>query len=161
MIFRRKLRTPHLYGTQQQRTAQSRCRLSDIGSHDRLAWLRVRQTVNRMSCNYVFEYQRAYEDALSSSLNTRISASSHTPVQRLARTRRSSASAVRSAALARVRATATSSPSRNTRCGGCAVVCTPRQTTAGVQRAAAKNWHLLGNFTLELFARSARDRLPG
>jgi hypothetical protein len=103
MIFRRKLRTPHLYGTQQQRTAQSRCRLSDIGSHDRLAWLRVRQTVNRMSCNYVFEYQRAYEDALSSSLNTRISASSHTPVQRLARTRRSSASAVRSAALARVR----------------------------------------------------------
>ena len=57
MIFRRKLRTPHLYGTQQQRTAQSRCRLSDIGSHDRLAWLRVRQTVNQIACHYrdVFE----------------------------------------------------------------------------------------------------------
>ena len=98
MIFRRKLRTPHLYGTQQQRTAQSRCRLSDVGSHDRLAWLRVRQTVNRiMHVVYVFEYQRAYEALCP------IIIVEHAHLSLLPHTRRSSASAVRSAALARVR----------------------------------------------------------
>ena len=154
MIFRRKLRTPHLYGTQQQRTAQSRCRLSDVGSHDRLAWLRVRQTVNRiMHVVYVFEYQRAYEALCP------IIIVEHAHLSLLPHTRRSSASAVRSAALARVRATATSSPSRNTRCGGCAVVCTPRQTTAGVcQRAAAKNWRICSEILLrDSSQRSARD----